>query len=540
MRSEASRIRSSSARAARGASSPGRHRGRGRPGPAPRAAPAASGRRRVREELAELLAELALADVRVPVAIRAERRAGVVDVQRAQPVEPDRAVELASAGGSAPLRSRTSTPETQRWHESRQTPSRGCRSSRSTTVASSSIERPIVPPAPAEFSSSSHVRSEQSSSTSRERRHRPLEPGLEAGAEVRAEVEDDAVRLDRARRLHRLPHRVDALAVELVVRAREVDEVDRVHEHRLHARARARARRSPRARRGRASGKRQARGLWTKSWSGVGADRRGPLRRGLDAAARRGRRTARLYDSEPMSVRVRMAPSPTGLLHIGERPHGALQLALRPPPRRRVPAADREHGHVPRGRRGDGADPGVAALARARLGRPGHVPARPASSAAQEEARRLLAEGKAYEDEGAIRFRMPDEGVDRVGRRRARPHRGAERVARGRRHPPLGRPPDVQLRLAGRGLARRDHARHPRSRPRLEHAEADPAARRRSARRCPCTRTCRTSTATDGRKLSKRHGAVTVEEFRAGATCPRRSSTSSRCSAGATTTRRRS
>ena len=29
----------------------------------------------------------------------------------------------------------------------------------------------------------------------------------------------------------------------------------------------------------------------------------------------------------------------------------------------------------------------------------------------QEEAQRLVAEGKAYEDEGAIRFRMPDEGV---------------------------------------------------------------------------------------------------------------------------------
>src|SRR5438046_2024634 len=29
----------------------------------------------------------------------------------------------------------------------------------------------------------------------------------------------------------------------------------------------------------------------------------------------------------------------------------------------------------------------------------------------QQEARRLVEEGKAYEDEGAIRFRMPDEGV---------------------------------------------------------------------------------------------------------------------------------
>ena len=29
----------------------------------------------------------------------------------------------------------------------------------------------------------------------------------------------------------------------------------------------------------------------------------------------------------------------------------------------------------------------------------------------EEVARRLVDEGKAYEDEGAIRFRMPDEGV---------------------------------------------------------------------------------------------------------------------------------
>ena len=44
-------------------------------------------------------------------------------------------------------------------------PSRGCLPSRSWSVASSSIERPIVPPAPAEFSIRSHVSSEQSSST---------------------------------------------------------------------------------------------------------------------------------------------------------------------------------------------------------------------------------------------------------------------------------------------------------------------------------------------------------------------------------------
>jgi hypothetical protein len=36
-------------------------------------------------------------------------------------------------------------------------PIRGCRSRASTSAASSSIERPIVPPAPAVFSISSHV-----------------------------------------------------------------------------------------------------------------------------------------------------------------------------------------------------------------------------------------------------------------------------------------------------------------------------------------------------------------------------------------------
>ena len=73
----------------------------------------------------------------------------------------------------------------------------------------------------------------------------------------------------------------------------------------------------------------------------------------------------------------------------------------------------------------------------------------------------------------------------RLGRRDQGAHRGAERRARGRRPRALGRPSDLQLRLAARGLDRRHHACHPRRRPRLEHAEADqrPArARRRAAR----------------------------------------------------------
>ena len=53
------------------------------------------------EEHAEALADLALEDVRVPVAVRAERRRAVVDVQRAQPVETDRASRSATSSSTA-------------------------------------------------------------------------------------------------------------------------------------------------------------------------------------------------------------------------------------------------------------------------------------------------------------------------------------------------------------------------------------------------------------------------------------------------------
>src|SRR5919199_2634484 len=45
------------------------------------------------QEDAELLADQALADVRVPVAVRAERGSRVVHVQGAEPVEPDPRVD---------------------------------------------------------------------------------------------------------------------------------------------------------------------------------------------------------------------------------------------------------------------------------------------------------------------------------------------------------------------------------------------------------------------------------------------------------------
>ena len=56
-------------------------------------------------------------------------------------------------------------------------------------------------------------------------------PAFKPGAEVRADVEDDAVGLDRAGRVDGRAHRRAALAVDRLVRRREVAEVERVHEH---------------------------------------------------------------------------------------------------------------------------------------------------------------------------------------------------------------------------------------------------------------------------------------------------------------------
>ncbi len=186
----------------------------------------------------------------------------------------------------------------------------------------------------------------------------------------------------------------------------------------------------------------------------------------------------------PMSVRVRMAPSPTGFLHIGgvrtflfnwlfARGRGG-ECLLRIENTDTSREVEESVEQIERSLRWLGIEwDGETTFQLDVMER------------AKEEARRLVAEGAAYEDEGAIRIRMPDEGVDRLGRRDQGPDRGAERGARGCRARALRREADVQLRLAARGLARRHHARHPRRRPRLEHAEAAqrPAGARRGAAR---------------------------------------------------------
>src|SRR5206468_1051673 len=111
-----------------------------------------------------------------------------------------------------------------------------------------------------------------------------------------------------------------------------------------------------------------------------------------------------------MTVRVRFAPSPTGYLHVGgartalfnwlfARHHGGefhLRIENTDVSREVAEATEQIQGTLSwLGLDWDGE-------VTFQLDRMEH---------AQEVARRLVAEGKAYEDEGAIRFRMPDDGV---------------------------------------------------------------------------------------------------------------------------------
>ena len=226
-------------------------------------------------------------------------------------------------------------------------------------------------------------------------------------------------------------------------------------------------------------------------------------------------------DQHAASLRYPMArPRPHGsepdrLPPHRRRAHVPLQLALRAPAGRRVPPADREHRHEPRGRRRGRPDPGVADAGSGSTGTARRRSSSTGWSDCAASPSRLVAEGKAYEDDGAIRFRMPDEGVDGLGRRR----RGPDRVSRTR----SSRISSSSARTAGRPTtsladggragtgSRTSSAATTTSRTRRSRSRSSA----RSAPSCPSTRTCRTSSGRTAKKLSKRHGAPAVDEFRA-------------------------
>jgi glutamyl-tRNA synthetase len=213
-----------------------------------------------------------------------------------------------------------------------------------------------------------------------------------------------------------------------------------------------------------------------------------------------------------MPVRVRMAPSPTGLLHIGgvrtflfnwlfARGLGGeclLRIENTDTGREVREAVEQ----IERSLRWLGIEwDGETTFQLDRMSR------------AQDEARRLVGEGSAYEDEGAIRIRMPDEGLT-----------GWDDAIKGRIEFPSVELEDlVLIRSDGRPtynfaspledwldgithVIRGDD--HVSNTPKQIHVLRALGAELPKYAHVPNV------FGADGRKLSKRHGAVSVDEFR--------------------------
>ena len=213
-----------------------------------------------------------------------------------------------------------------------------------------------------------------------------------------------------------------------------------------------------------------------------------------------------------MSVRVRMAPSPTGFLHIGgvrtflfnwlfARHHGGefrLRIENTDTSREVAEAVDQIQDSL----RWLGLDwDGPVTFQLDRL------------DDCRAVAERLVAEGKAYEDDGAIRFRMPNEGVtawDDVVRGRVEfPNEKLEDVVLVRGD---GRPTynfaspveDMDDRIT-HVIRGRDHISNtPKQLQILAALGHEP----------PVYAHVPDVLGDDGKKLSKRHGATSIDEFR--------------------------
>jgi glutamyl-tRNA synthetase len=214
-----------------------------------------------------------------------------------------------------------------------------------------------------------------------------------------------------------------------------------------------------------------------------------------------------------MAVRARFAPSPTGFLHIGNvrtalfnwlfarHEGGEFRLRIENTDINREVAEATEQ--IQESLRWLGLDwdrPVTFQLDR--------------MGVAQEEAQRLVSEGKAYEDEGAIRFRMPDEGStawdDVVLGRVEFPNEKLEDVvivrSDGRPTYNFASPVEDWLDEITHVIRGSDHISNTPKQIRILEGLGAPV---------PVYAHVPHVHGTDGRSLSKRHGAVTVDEFRA-------------------------
>jgi glutamyl-tRNA synthetase len=219
-----------------------------------------------------------------------------------------------------------------------------------------------------------------------------------------------------------------------------------------------------------------------------------------------------------MSVRVRMAPSPTGFLHIGgvrtflfnwlfARGRGGKCLLRieNTDVSREVAEATDQIQHSLRWLGIDWDGPVTFQL--------------DAMERCRELAQQLVAEGKAYEDEGAIRFRMPDEGVtawdDGVRGRIEFPNEQLDDLvivrSDGRATYNFANPVEDRDDRITHVIRGSDHVSNtPKQLRILEALGHEP----------PVYAHVPDVLGGDGKKLSKRHGATSVDEFRAAGYLP--------------------
>ena len=214
-----------------------------------------------------------------------------------------------------------------------------------------------------------------------------------------------------------------------------------------------------------------------------------------------------------MTIRARFAPSPTGYLHVGgartalfnwlfaRNAGGEFRLRIENTDVSREVAAAVDQIQGTLAWLGLDLD-GAVTFQLDRLGE------------AQDAARRLLDEGKAYEDEGAIRFRMPDKGVtvwdDLVLGPVETPNEKLEDLVllRSDGRPTYNFVSPLEDALDGitHVIRGQDHVSNtPKQLQILQAIGAE----------LPAYAHVPLLNGPDGRKLSKRHGAITVEDFRA-------------------------
>ncbi|HET6696847.1 MAG TPA: glutamate--tRNA ligase [Gaiellaceae bacterium] len=213
-----------------------------------------------------------------------------------------------------------------------------------------------------------------------------------------------------------------------------------------------------------------------------------------------------------MSVRVRFAPSPTGFLHIGGvrtalfnwlfARHEDGELLLRIENTDTGREVEESVEQIQRSLRWLGLDwDGEVAFQLDGLER--H----------QSAARLLVESGHAYEDDGAIRFRMPDEGTttwdDAIKGRIEYPNEKLEDLvllrSDGRPTYNLAAAVDDADSAVTHVIRGEDHVPNTPKQIRILEALGRPL---------PVYAHVPNVMGTDGKKLSKRHGAVSVEEFR--------------------------